>query len=234
MNVDKALSFLRAIQKNLADVVLRHVFGDWLEDEGCNRWESLGLCHPISWMWSVRKIDNIVETGIIRGIGRGRGSGLGVGRGFAEGRWAEYREGVSDKRGGSLISTGKGRGSGIGIGRGIGIARGSGKDIVVISGGPVIGDIYMEIGKAYLVHCGDWHTFVGRCVGMISPVVYLMEGVSKICETNNGDNWHLLAAGDEAARKKATYAHYTTNMVVPLAIGAFEWLGRTPQECGLK
>ncbi len=88
----------------------------------------------------------------------------------------------------------------------------------------------MEIGKAYLVHAGDWHTFVGRVVQMISPVVYLMESVSKISETNNGDVWQDMASGVKEARKRATYAHYKTRMVVPLCIAAFEWVGKTPQE----
>jgi len=91
----------------------------------------------------------------------------------------------------------------------------------------------MEIGKAYLVHCGDWHTFVGRCVAMISPVVYTMESVSKITETHDGDNWHLLAGGSQEARKKASYLHSTTRLIIPLTIAAHEWVGKTPQEEGL-
>lgn len=88
----------------------------------------------------------------------------------------------------------------------------------------------MELGKAYLVHCGDWHTFVGRCVRMISPVVYLMESVSKISDTNGGDCWQLLTDGDQEARLRAEYIHYKGRMVVPLTIAAFEWAGNTPQE----
>lgn len=92
----------------------------------------------------------------------------------------------------------------------------------------------MEIGKAYLIHCGDWHTFVGRVVRMVSPVVYVMESVSKIRDTHNGDNWHQLAAGDTKARKDAEYEHYKTPMAVPLTIAAFLWEGKTPQEQGVK
>lgn len=88
----------------------------------------------------------------------------------------------------------------------------------------------MEIGKAYLVHCGDWHTFVGRVVGQISPYVYLMESVSKVSDTNGGDVWHLLAGGDVKARKKATYVHYATRATVPLTVAAFIWEGLLPQE----
>lgn len=88
----------------------------------------------------------------------------------------------------------------------------------------------MEVGKAYLVHCGDWHTICGRVVRQVGPFTYLMEGVSKIAETNNGDNWHDLAAGDAEARKAATYRHYKTIAIVPLSILAFEWIGKLPQE----
>ena len=88
----------------------------------------------------------------------------------------------------------------------------------------------MEIGKAYLVHCGDWHTICGRVVRQVGPFTYLLTAVSKIHETNDGDNWEKLAAGDAAARKKATYRHYTTDAVVPLNVLAFEWLGKLPQE----
>lgn len=88
----------------------------------------------------------------------------------------------------------------------------------------------MEIGKAYLVHCGDWHTFVGRVERQIGPQTYLMVSVSKITETNNGDCWHNLAAGDEQLREACSYAHYKTAMVIPLTIAAFEWVGKTPQE----
>lgn len=88
----------------------------------------------------------------------------------------------------------------------------------------------MEPGKCYLIHCGDWHTFVGRVVRQVGPLTYLLESVSKIKETNNGDCWHALAAGDADLRKAASYEHYTTAAVVPLTIAAFEWVGAPPQE----
>ena len=91
----------------------------------------------------------------------------------------------------------------------------------------------MEPGKTYLVHCGDWHTFVGRCAGMISPVVYLMESVSKVDNTNAGDCWQELCLEGSQQRRRAAYIHYKTRMVVPLTIAAFEWQGKTPQELGL-
>lgn len=88
----------------------------------------------------------------------------------------------------------------------------------------------MEIGQAYLVHCGDWHTFVGRVVAQIGPMTYKLEAVSKISDTNAGDNWHKLAEGDKKARDAATYVHFKTPCVIPLAIAAFEWVGKLPQE----
>ncbi len=88
----------------------------------------------------------------------------------------------------------------------------------------------MEIGKAYLIHCGDWHTFCGRVARQTGPFTYTLVRVSKVAETNDGDNWEKLAGGDKAARKKATYKHYTTEVILPLSIVAFEWIGKLPQE----
>ena len=109
-------------------------------------------------------------------------------------------------------------GSGSGSGIGIGIGSGSG------------GVNRMEVGKAYLVHCGDWHTICGRVVRQTGPFTYLLEKVSKIAETKGGDNWEKLAAGDRKARKAADYKHYNTHAVVPLNVLAFEWMGKLPQE----
>lgn len=88
----------------------------------------------------------------------------------------------------------------------------------------------MEVGKAYIVHGGDWHTFVGRVKRQISPITYEMEMASKISETNNGDCWHELAAGDKRLRGDCDYAHIKTALIVPLTIAAMEWVGKTPQE----
>lgn len=87
----------------------------------------------------------------------------------------------------------------------------------------------MEIGKAYLVHCGDWHTFVGRVVSQQSAYVYTMYMVSKVVDTHGGDNWEELAMGDKKARKAAEYRHYG-RAVIPLTVVAFEWEGALPQE----
>lgn len=88
----------------------------------------------------------------------------------------------------------------------------------------------MEVGKSYLFFCGDWHAFVGRVVSQTGPFTYQLEQASKISDTNNGDNWHTLASGDKAARKRATYQHYTTPVFIPLTIAAVEWEGKLPQE----
>lgn len=91
----------------------------------------------------------------------------------------------------------------------------------------------MRVGKAYLVHCGDWHTFVGRVTEQIGPFTYALSGASKIPDTNNGDCWEKLAAGDKKLRKAASYLHLTTELIVPLTIAAIEWVGETPQEAKL-
>lgn len=88
----------------------------------------------------------------------------------------------------------------------------------------------MRIGKNYLVHCGDWHTYIGRVVAQLGPGTYEMVSVSKVSETNNGDCWHDLAAGDERLRGAAEYRHYETKAVIPLSIAAFEWVGDLPQD----
>ena len=88
----------------------------------------------------------------------------------------------------------------------------------------------MRIGRAYLVHCGDWHTFIGRVVDQLGPGIYELDLVSKVTNTNNGDCWHKLAAGDAKFRKAASYEHYTTKAAIPLVIAAFEWVGKLPQE----
>lgn len=86
----------------------------------------------------------------------------------------------------------------------------------------------MEPGKCYLVHCGDWHTFVGRVSRQVGPLLYEMTDVSKVYDTHGGDNWESLAAGDIQARQQAEYRHYTTPALVPLTIAAFEWAGELP------
>ena len=93
----------------------------------------------------------------------------------------------------------------------------------------------MEIGKAYLIHCGDWHTFVGRVEAQIGPYTYRFgKGTSsKIHDTHNGDNWGDLAAGDTAARKVAEYRHDKTLRTVVLNLTCCEWVGKTPAEEGL-
>ena len=87
----------------------------------------------------------------------------------------------------------------------------------------------MRVGKNYLIHCGDWHTYVGHCAAQLGPLIFEMEQVSKISDTGGGDNWHELAAGNKEARSRATYLHYDTPCPVPLGIIAFEWVGDLPE-----
>ena len=88
----------------------------------------------------------------------------------------------------------------------------------------------MDQGKAYLVHAGDYHTFCGRMVEQTTPLLYRFENVSKIRQTNNGDCWDELAAGDEEKRKACDYRHFKTACELPISIIAVEWVGELPQE----
>jgi len=93
----------------------------------------------------------------------------------------------------------------------------------------------MTPGKAYLMHQGDWHTFVGRCVEQTGPFTYLFHHVSQIMDTRNGANWNDLQAGNKAARKAAEYRHESTPQEFPLTIRAGLWIGKTPaEEAGLE
>lgn len=86
----------------------------------------------------------------------------------------------------------------------------------------------MRIGQSYLVHLGDWHTFVGRVVDQLGPLTYEMEHASKVDIQSSGDRWHDLAAGDSGVRASATYWHQPGRIVVPLSIVAVEWTGDLP------
>lgn len=132
---------------------------------------------------------------------------------------------------GSGIGSGRGRGIGRGSGIGSGSGRGSGR-VRGIGSGTIYPGGQMRVGRCYLVHGGDWHTFVGRVREQLGPLTYELEGVSKVAETNNGDVWHELAAGDERLRRACDYRHHTTPVVVPLGIAAIEWVGKLPQEAG--
>ena len=128
------------------------------------------------------------------------------------------------------IGSGSGRGSGIGIGIGSGSGSGSGSGIGSGIGKSVIQGVEMESGKAYLIHSGDWHSFVGRYVEQTSPLLHKFESVSKIRETNNGDCWGELAADMNGLREAIEVSHIYTSFELPISIGAMEWVGQTPQE----
>lgn len=97
----------------------------------------------------------------------------------------------------------------------------------------------MEIGQAYLLQTVDWFAWVGRVKKQVGPWEYEFDSCSKISETNNRDNWHLLAAGDNKARRAATYKHYqqtSDGRGIILGLGVvvkIPWEGQTPQEAGL-
>ncbi len=88
--------------------------------------------------------------------------------------------------------------------------------------------LYMEVDKTYLVCCKDWYAFVGRVIEMLSPVVYLMDNVSKISNIDKDCNIRNL--DNNIDRDKATYLHYEGIVTIPLTIAAFEWIGETPKE----
>ena len=120
---------------------------------------------------------------------------------------------------------GSGRGSGIGICIGIGIGRGIGSGTK---------EIILEIGKAYMLETVDWFAWVGRVKKQIGPWEYEFESCSKIRDTNNGDVWNELCAGDKNARKTASYSHYKVPVILGLGVVVkVEWVGKTPQEEGL-
>ena len=92
----------------------------------------------------------------------------------------------------------------------------------------------MEIGKVYFIETVDWFAWVGRLVRQVGPWEYEFTSCSKISDTNNGDNWHLLCEGDEEARKAATYIHYKQPVILGLGVVVkVLWDGNTPQEEGL-
>ena len=87
----------------------------------------------------------------------------------------------------------------------------------------------MRVGRNYLVHLGDWHTFVGHCGEQLGPLTYALTHASKVDISSAGDRWHdLCAGGDAALRLSATYWHQPGECVVPLSIVAVEWFGELP------
>ena len=196
-----------SVCRDPSDQVAQLTLRDWLEDQG--------LAAPVADEALLRRPFSVYDIWSFRsghGYGNGRGHGHGRGRGYGSG--CGHGRGIESGHG-----HGHGSGSGIGRGHGSGIGRGQPYRIT-----------QMRIGEQYLVHCGDWHTFVGRVVAQVGPGTYEMEKVSKVAETNNGDCWEELAAGNEDLRRRAAYKHYKTLAVIPLVIAAFVWVGKLPQE----
>ena len=169
-----------------------------------------------------------------RGRGRGRGVGIGSGRGSGRGSGIGSGSGVGVGIG-SGVGSGRGRGRGVGIGSGSG--RGRGRGIGSGSGsGRGSKETYpetgvMRIGQAYLVHLGDWHTFVGLVSDQLGPLTYEMEFASKVdlegdgstAHPHIGDRWHEFCQGDRTIRRQARYWHQPLKIVVPLSIVAIEY-----------
>lgn len=206
----------QGILDNPGQTERRAMLADWLRDHG----EIEVKCRETE---EIPPVSRYVAFGRGNGRGIGSGGGGGVGSGGGSG-------------GGVGVGGGSGSGIGIGTGYGIGNGRGSGRGRGSGSGrgngyGINIERIPMETGKAYLVQTVDWFSWVGRVKRQVGPWEYEMELCSKISDTNNGDNWHLLAAGNEKARKAATYIHYTTPVILGIGVVAkIEWVGKTPQE----
>lgn len=88
----------------------------------------------------------------------------------------------------------------------------------------------MEPGKNYLILTVDWYAWVGRCVRQVAPYEYEFEYVSKF-DTNAGDVFGEIAAGDKDLRDRATYQHFRGSALLGLGrVGVFDWVGQLPQE----
>jgi uncharacterized protein (TIGR02996 family) len=215
---DSWQSFARGIAAHPNDDLPKLIAGDWLQDHGADNFGPAELFEPPAF------VDLLPSWYYGRGIGSGIGSGSGRGRGSGRGI-------------GSGIGSGSGRG--IGIGSGIGSGSGSGSGIGSESGrgsGIGSGEITMQAGKCYMILAVDWYAYVGRCVRQVGPYEYEMELVSKF-DTNSGDTFFQIAAGDKSLRNRCTYQHYPdTPGEYPIiglgSVGKFPWVGKLPQEEG--
>jgi hypothetical protein len=216
------------------------IAADWLRDRDL-WWDSDELLArpPFNWI----DIHRFLHIGIGIGIGIGRGIGIGSGRGIGIGSGRGIGIGSGSGIGSGIgigIGRGSGRGRGSGSGRGRGSGRGSGSGSGRGSGsGSGSGQIItqrcvMRVGQAYLIHLGDWHTFVGRVKEQLGPLTYALESASKVDIEHLGDMWQELCDPKRSQiRTDAFYWHYTGEVIVPLSIAAIEWHGPTPQEQGL-
>jgi uncharacterized protein (TIGR02996 family) len=204
----------------------RLVYADWLSEQGRDwesvAWRTMDQPSPMSQLLPIDYYSIGIGSG--SGSGRGIGNGIGIGIGIGSGRGIGI--GISIGIG---SGSGSGRGIGSGSGRGIGIGIGSGR-----GNGNGRGE-NMELGKAYMVTTVDWFAWVGRPVEQVGPFEWRFEKCSKISDTGGGDIWHKLAEGDDAARRRATFIHYKTGVILGMGVVAkIEWTGNTPQEDGLR
>jgi hypothetical protein len=198
---------VRAIHARPFDLLPQAIAADWLRDHGTMEAQVLEVFEPPVW-------SGLLPADYYDGIGIGRGSGIGRGRGSGSGRGRGSGRGIGR---GSGIGRGRGSGSGRGSGRGIG--RGRGREIQ-----------HMESGKQYLILTVDWYAWVGRCVRQVGPYEYEFEKVSKF-DTNAGDVFGEIAAGDRELRRRATYQHFQGKALLGLGrVAVFEWVGQLPQE----
>jgi uncharacterized protein (TIGR02996 family) len=202
-------AFSRAIAARPGDHLPQLIAADWMRDHGATEAQVGELWEPLT--VTDRLPADCFGHGIGSGIGGGRGGGRGSGSGRGRGSGGGRGRGSGSGRG-----RGSGRGSGSGIGSGIGSGRGRGTE--------------MEPAKNYLILTVDWYAWVGRCVRQVGPYEYEFEQVSKF-DTNAGDVFGEIAAGDETLRRGCTYQHFQGKALLGLGrVGVFEWVGKLPQE----
>lgn len=177
--IDDWQALLACARENPNDPLAAMVAADWAYDHPFQ----FADCFDIDPMrdWPALQTQ-ILKPSDTYGAGIGRGSGLGSGFG----------------KGAGYLPFGSGKGSGQGAGRGCGSEFGIGTKV---SGRGDIrwGMAIMEIGKSYLFHCGDWHSFVDQFVRFVSPLIIELKYASKL--EPGIDNWHLLAEGYTDARR---------------------------------
>ena len=109
-----------------------------------------------------------------------------------------------------------------GMGMGMGMGTGSGRGTNEVN--------EMQSGKNYLILTVDWYAWVGRCVRQVGPYEYEFEQASKF-DTNAGDVFGEIAAGDKGLRSRATYQHFQGKAILGMGrVAVFEWAGQLPQE----
>jgi hypothetical protein len=78
----------------------------------------------------------------------------------------------------------------------------------------------------------DWYAFCGRCLRQVSAFEYAFELVSKF-DTNRGDVFGEIAAGDKELRRAASYQHFSGEVLLGHGrVAVLAWADKLPQEKG--